>query len=93
MPSQDHLLVISQVWSYGNNQMVKRRAEADTNLIILGFRLHQTVEEEGGAAEEETDQPADTDGHLGVELRPQHLRAHREYDGQVPESDDSQCQF
>ena len=73
--------------------MVKRRAEADTNLIILGFRLHQAVEEESGAAEEETDQPADTDGHLGVELRPQHLRAHREYNGQVPEPGDSQCQF
>ena len=43
------------------------------------------MEEEGGAAEEETDGPADTDGHLRVELRPQHLRAHGEDDSQVPE--------
>ena len=56
-----------------------------THLIVLGFGLHQTVEEEGGAAEEETDGPADTDGHLSVELRPQHLRAHGEDDSQVPE--------
>ena len=58
--------------------------KAGTNLIVLGFGLHQAVEEEGGAAEEETDGPADTDGHLGVELGPQHLRAHGEDDGQVP---------
>ena len=43
------------------------------------------MEEEGGEAEEETDGPADTDGHLGVVLRPQHLGAHGEDDSQVPE--------
>ena len=45
------------------------------------------MEEEGRTAEEETDCPADTDGHLRVELRPQHLRAHGENDRQVPEGE------
>ena len=57
----------------------------ETDLVIGSPGLHQAVEEEGGAAEEETDGPADTDGHLRVELRPQHLRAHGEDDSQVPE--------
>ena len=43
------------------------------------------MEEEGGTAEEETHGPADTDRHLGVELRPQHLGAHGKHNGQVPE--------
>ena len=57
----------------------------DADLVISSPGLHQPVEEEGGGAEQEAEDPAEADGQLGVELGPEDLRGHREHDGQISE--------
>ena len=73
--SWEHYRVLRSCWT----------KSGDTDLVVSSPGLHQPVEEEGGGAEEEADDPAEADGQLGVELGPENLGGDREHDGQISE--------